>query len=89
MHTREQLIQQLKQSTLEVTFTKVNGEQRVMPCTLRADIVPPVPAPKILSEGEVAKVKKSNPDVVNAWCTDKNEWRSFRVDSVTNVTDLG
>lgn len=82
---KEELQKILRESHCAVTFTKVDGSVRTMPCTLRADIVPPAPAPKILSEGEVAKVKKSNPDVVNAWCTDKNEWRSFRVANVTNV----
>ena len=82
---KEELQKILRESHCEVTFTKVDGSVRTMPCTLRADIVPPAPEPKVLSEGEVAKVKKSNPDVVNAWCTDKNEWRSFRVANVTNV----
>lgn len=68
-----------------ITFTKVNGEQREMPCTLRPDVVPPSPPPKVLAEGEVAKVKKSNPDVLNVWCTDKKEWRSFRIANFISV----
>jgi hypothetical protein len=68
-----------------ITFTKVNGEQRDMPCTLRPDIVPPAAPPKSLAEGEVAKVKKSNPDIMNVWCTDKNEWRSFRLANFISV----
>lgn len=69
----------LRHEICEVTFTKVNGEQRVMPCTLREDIVP-----KFESKG----IKKKNDAVLSVWCTDKNEWRSFRIDSVTGVKIL-
>lgn len=68
-----------------VEFTKVNGEIRSMPCTLDPKIVPPVPEPKVLAEGEVAKVKKSNPDIMNVWCLDKKEWRSFRIANVISA----
>ena len=77
--TPEALHTLLLENECIITFTKVNGEQRDMPCTLRPDIVPPAPPPKALAEGEVAKVKKPNPDIMNVWCTDKNEWRSFRL----------
>jgi cell wall-associated NlpC family hydrolase len=59
--TQEELHTLLVNNECVVTFTKVNGEKREMPCTLRSDIVPPAPPPKVLAEGEVAKVKKSNP----------------------------
>jgi hypothetical protein len=84
-HTREQLSELLRTGECVVEFTKVDGTVRSMPCTLDPKIVPPVPEPKVLAEGEVAKVKKSNPDVFSVWCLDKKEWRSFRVD---NVVDL-
>jgi hypothetical protein len=73
---RELLIEALKKHECTVTFTKVNGETRVMPCTLKEDIVPTV---------EHKGTKKPNEAVVSAWCLDKREWRSFRVD---NVVDL-
>lgn len=82
---RKELTEALRSNVCEVTFTKVNGETRVMPCTLNPAIVPPAPEPKVLAEGEVAKVKKSNPETMSVWCMDKKEWRSFRV---ANVTDL-
>ena len=73
---RELLIEALTKHECTVTFTKVNGETRVMPCTLKADIVP-----KVESKG----TKKPNESVVSVWCLDKKEWRSFRLD---NVVDL-
>ena len=82
---REQLTDMLRTGVCEVTFTKIDGSVRVMPCTLDPAVVPPAPAPKVLAEGEVAKPRKSNPDNISAWCTDKQEWRSFKVANVTSV----
>ena len=70
------LLAALKNHECTVTFTKVNGETRVMPCTLKEDLVPKV---------EPKRTKKPNEAVVSVWCIDKKEWRSFRVD---NVVDL-
>lgn len=82
---KEEIGKILRDNVCEVTFTKVNGEKRVMPCTLKTSIVPPTPEPKNLAEGEVPKVKKSNPDTMSVWCLDKKEWRSFRVANVTEI----
>jgi hypothetical protein len=73
---RELLIEALSNHECTVTFTKVNGETRVMPCTLKEDLVP---------KQEPKGTKKSNDAVVSVWCTDKKEWRSFRVDNVVNL----
>jgi len=73
---RNILLDALKNHECTVTFTKVNGETRVMPCTLKENLVP-----KLEHKG----TKKSNEAVVSVWCLDKREWRSFRVD---NVVDL-
>ena len=73
---RNILLEALKNHKCTVTFIKVNGETRVMPCTLKEDLVPKV---------EHKGTKKLNEAVVSVWCLDKQEWRSFRVD---NVVDL-
>jgi WYL_2, Sm-like SH3 beta-barrel fold len=76
--TREEFVNLLKDNILKVTFMKVNGELRVMRCTLKKDLLPPLPP------GYVPKDKVPNPNIVAAWDLDKNEWRSFKVDSVKN-----
>ena len=83
--TKEQIVEALKANVCEVTFTKVNGEIRTMPCTLREDLVPKYErkTPVVESE-ETIKVKETSP-TLSVWCTDKGAWRSFRVDSVTNL----
>lgn len=73
-----------------ITFTKVNGEVRTMPCTLSEALLPAQPVHVTNTDNPVdfpavKKQKKANPDVISAWCTDKNEWRSFRVMNVTQV----
>ena len=75
-----------------VEFTKVNGETRSMPCTLKAEFIPdPVPAPHFTNTDNPVdfpvpkKEKKINPDVLNVWCLDKKEWRSFRIANVISA----
>lgn len=77
--TKEELLEELRYRICEVTFTKVNGETRTMPCTLRADLVPVYERRTPLKEA-TDKEKAT----VSVWCTDANAWRSFRVDSVTD-----
>lgn len=81
--TRNELIEALKAHKCIVKFTKVNGEVREMPCTLREDIVPKY-------EHKTERSKEPNEKVLSVWCTDVNAWRSFRVDSVQELRlDLG
>ena len=63
----------------EVTFTKVDGTKRVMPCTLDPSRLP---AAKVT---ESKKEKAVNDHVLSVFCTDKKEWRSFRVLNVEEV----
>ena len=79
---RNILLEALKNHECTVTFTKVNGETRVMPCTLKADVIPTPPI-EVASKSVVKRHENQN--VVSVWCLDKKEWRSFRVD---NVVDL-
>ena len=77
--TKNEFIEMLEDGVVTVTFTKINGETRVMPCTLHEAIVPPV-EPKVLVEGQAPR--KRDPNVISVWCLDKQEWRSFRWENV-------
>lgn len=85
---RNMLTELLRHNVCNVTFTKVNGEERVMPCTLSEDIVPPAPVHITNTDNPIdfpkAK-KKVNPETMSVWCLDKLEWRSFRVMNVTQI----
>jgi len=72
---------------VSVEFTKVDGTQRYMVCTLAEDLLPPVD-PAVLAEQATKPPRKENPTVLRVFDLDINEWRSFRIDSVTNITLL-
>jgi hypothetical protein len=78
---RSDLQTQLRDEILEVTFTKVNGDKRVMNCTLIEDV-----APKNTTEQkEDTPQRKVNEDILSVWDVDAKGWRSFRVKNVTRV----
>ena len=67
---------------IEVTFTKKDGTERVMKCTLKEEYIPVEHRPKQNSD------RKPNPETMAVWDMDKNAWRSFRLESVTNTREL-
>jgi len=74
----------LRESVCEVTFTKVNGDLRTMPCTLKPELLPPV----IVNESqeiETPKRKVSDKSLA-VFVTDIGEWRSFRLDSIHSIS---
>jgi len=90
--TAEALRTLLLENECIVEFTKVNGEVRSMPCTLKAEFIPdPIPVPHFTNTGnpvdfpQIKKEKKINPDVMSVWCLDKKEWRSFRIANVISA----
>lgn len=68
----------LHSNICHVTFKKKDGSLRYMKCTLVEKYVPP----QREIENEIQK-KKANADVVAVFDLDKQEWRSFRKESVT------
>jgi hypothetical protein len=78
--TFETLINQLKSAVYEVTFMKVNGEKRVMPCTLLSEYLPESDSTKVHNNAEV------NKSVIRAYAIDKQAWRSFKVENVISTS---
>ena len=64
-----------------VTFTKKDGTERVMQCTLKPDLLPKTDP--ILSENK--KEKKSNPKILAVYDLEANGWRSFTIKSIKSV----
>lgn len=81
MYKRDDLLKDLRQHVAEVTFTKVNGERRVMRCTLDSRYMPAYDE-KYLEEQHK---KAENKDVLAVWDLHANGWRSFRIDTVEYV----
>ena len=82
--TRDEIVLLLQAGVCQVTFTKVNGELRTMPCTLKSELLPIIDTQNI-KEG---KTRKTNIDNLSVWCTDKNEWRSFKLANVQEVIPM-
>jgi len=74
MFTRESIVEQLKTGIHTVTFTKVDGTERTMPCTLDETIIPVF---------EAKSDRKFSETALRVFVTDINEWRSFRIANVT------
>lgn len=80
MMRRSTMLKKLHENVCKVTFTKANGENRVMNCTLKPDVLK-----EVLGETyeDNAESRDTN-EVITVMDTDKNNWRRFRVDSVTS-----
>lgn len=77
---KDQLYKWLKGLLLEcnvdVTFEKKDGTLREMMCTLKD-----VPS----YEKKTDTVRKENTDVMSVFDVNKQEWRSFRLDSIKEI----
>lgn len=69
----KELQELLKKEIVKVVFTKADGTEREMFCTLLEAILP------VREEGVVSKPRKG---VVTVWDVDNNGWRSFKPESV-------
>jgi hypothetical protein len=69
----------LNDGVVTITFTKNDGTERVMKCTLDRKVVP-----QVVKE-ETKKTKAISDDVLPVYDIEAQGWRSFRWDSVTNV----
>jgi len=80
--TRDQIQAMLKTGPHVVSFYKLDGTIRDMTCTLAPEDLPPV----VVKEGDKPKrVKKPNDAVLAAFDTNKQAWRSFRIENVFDV----
>ena len=73
----------LQSNIMEVTFTKKDGEQRVVTCTLVTEAIPVDKRPKPLAEGEEPKPAKEH--LQSVWDVKAEGWRSFIWANVTAV----
>ena len=79
---RKDLDKLLEQNVLVVDFTKLNGDKRVMTCTLREDMKPSATKKDPMSQEKVRKVSDA---VVSVWDVNAKGWRSFRYERVNAV----
>ena len=63
-----------------VIFTKLNGEERNMVCTLKEGVIPKATKDPISQK----KVRDLNEEVLAVWDVNKEGWRSFRIANVVS-----
>jgi hypothetical protein len=81
MINKDQIIEDLHKTICRVVFTKANGDERVMHCTLQESMLP-----EQIDLEETIQKKKPNPDVLAVWDIEAKGWRSFRWDSIKEFT---
>lgn len=69
----------LKSNVVTVTFTKKDGTERVMNCTLNPELLPPAPITEDRTE------RKQNKDTMAVYDTEAKGWRSFTIKSLKNI----
>lgn len=80
--TKEELIELLINHPIIVTFNKLDGDERVMTCTLQASSLPPATDQDKLSQ---TKIRNLEDKLVVVWDLKAQAWRSFRYDRVTKI----
>jgi hypothetical protein len=75
---REWLKGILQRETATLTFQKKDGTMRVMKASLREEHMP-------VFEKKTDTVRKTNDEVLSVVDLEKNEWRSFRFDSIKKI----
>ena len=82
---KESTIAKLVKGEVVVTFNKINGDKRVMTCTLQEGVVPKATKKDPASQ---KKVQKINEEVQVVWDVNAKGWRSFRWANVTEVASV-
>jgi len=83
--SKEDLLELLSKETIEITFTKLDGDERIMTCTLQESVLPPANKEDKLSQ---TKIRNLSEKALVVWDVNANSWRSFRYDRVKKVTQI-
>jgi hypothetical protein len=75
---REWLRGLLRDEKVTITFTKKDETERVMVCTLKEEKIPSEKSPKNTG-------KSQSDDAIAVFDLEKQDWRSFRFDSVKKI----
>lgn len=80
--TKQDIKTALQHSVGEITFTKADGSERILKCTLQSKDLPVMEVVEVV-EGKISKPE--NPDTLAVWDLENNGWRSFKIASVISV----
>jgi len=86
--TQENMLAALREGECEVTFTKVNGDTRVMKCTLNMGLIPDNKKPKGDDTPELREGLENILKAIRVFDTGLEDWRSFKVETVKNFVKV-
>jgi hypothetical protein len=64
-----------------ITFTKVDGTERVMKCTLEASKLPPA----VVKEDAKPRKQSDSTKALRVFDLEKQEWRSFTIKNIKRI----
>lgn len=79
--TKKSVFELARKDIIRVVFTKTDGTERVMVCTLMDQFLP-----AILEDTET--MTKDNPNVLSVIDLEARSWRSFRIKSIIRVETI-
>jgi hypothetical protein len=77
-YSKQKIVEQARSGIINVRFTKVNGDERNMKCTLLSEYLP--------NQTEKDFTEVDSKDYLAVWDLEVNGWRSFRIESVSEVS---
>jgi hypothetical protein len=78
---REKILEIFKTNKyLVVDFTKIDGDHRLMTCTIHPEVLPPYIFESISGK------RKEHIGTISVWDLNKKDWRSFKIDRVNMIT---
>lgn len=80
---KQQLKEKLQSNEVGVTFTKRDGSERRMQCTLSAARIPREQLPQ--GTGDTSFTETVSREAIKVFDLEKQAWRSFRYDSLKAV----
>lgn len=83
--TKIELKQIIQNNVVTLFFTKVDGTEREMRCTLLPEYLPDQYRNKNTQLLQESLGRLENANTLSVWDLDANAWRSFRCDSVTKI----
>lgn len=78
MISKTNIMNMLNTGVVNVKFTKNDGSERLMKCTLSKDIVQQY-------EKKTERTRTISEDILSVWDVEKDGWRSFRYDSIIEI----
>lgn len=81
---RQYMIDNLRRNVCKVTFRKKDGDQRIMKCTLRSDLIEAADrVPKgVDNVADAAEKATQDENIIRVLDTEKGEWRGFIIANI-------